>query len=89
MIQRCRDLLRVLGVSTSLDEAAVNHVLRPKNLRLWGRVRNPPLDTFFFLTASKNKGTKRQESESGEGGESPMHRVSPSSMPDYKLPLHT
>ena len=48
-IQRCGDSLRTLDISVSLSEAALNHILRLKNLRLW-RVCNPPPATLPFST---------------------------------------
>ena len=46
-IQRCGDSLRTLDVSVSLSEAALNHILRLKNLRLLC-VCNPPPATLPF-----------------------------------------
>ena len=48
-IERCGDSLRKLDVSVSLSEAALNHILRLKNIRLWCAC-NPPPATLPFPT---------------------------------------
>ena len=42
VVQRCGDSLRTLDIPVSLTEAAVNHILGLKNLRVWRRVHSPP-----------------------------------------------
>ena len=41
MVQRCGDSLRTLDIPMSLTEAAVNHILRLKNLWVWLHVHKP------------------------------------------------
>ena len=51
MVQRYGDSLRTLDIPMSLTEAAVNHILRLKNLWVWPRVHKP---TSNRLTVSHN-----------------------------------
>ena len=51
MVQRCGDSLRILDIPMSLTEAAVNHILRLENLRVWPRMHKPTSDR---LTVSHN-----------------------------------
>ena len=50
MVQRCGDSLRILDIPMSLTEAAVNHILRLKNLRVWLRVHSSPPTASQFPT---------------------------------------
>ena len=50
MIQRCGDSLRTLEIPMYLTEAAVNHILGLKNLRVWRFVHIPPPTTLSFPT---------------------------------------
>ena len=51
MVQRCGDSLRILDIPISLTEAAANHILRLKNLRVWLRVHSSPPTASQFPTA--------------------------------------
>lgn len=50
MIQRCGDSLRVLEIPALFGEAAVHHILRLKNLRVWKYVHSPSPTTLPLST---------------------------------------
>ena len=95
MIQLCRDSLRTLNLPMYLTEAAVNHILGLKNLRVWLSYTihlQPPYRSQQLSRPSKSLPLAQGTRVGGYLGSRrerrghPMHKISHSNMRDCRRP---